>query len=117
MWPRVLEVAIGAWLLMSPFIFQHTAGADAYNLSQAAAGTAIIVASLLAIWPPAAAARGVTALATVWLIVHGYFSAARPGPPAAQNEIVVGLLLILFVLLPNDINAPPTPWRPRTPGR
>ncbi len=112
MWPRVVEVAIGAWLLMSPFIFQHTSGAEAYSLSQGAAGAAIIVASLLAIWRPAAAARVVTALATAALIAHGYFSAPRPGPPAAQNEIVAGLLLVLFVLLPNDINTPPEPWQP-----
>ena len=117
MWPRVLEVVIGAWLLMSPVIFQHTRGADAYALSQAAAGTVVVVASLLAIWPPAAAARGVTALATLSLIAHGYFSAPRPGPPAAQNEIVAGLLLILFVLLPNDVNAPPRPWQRATLGR
>jgi hypothetical protein len=43
-----------------------------------------------------------------WLAGHGYVSAVRPGPPAAQNEIMVGLLLLLFAILPNDVNRPPS---------
>lgn len=111
MWPRVVELMLGAWLIISPLVFRGTADLPAYTVSLVASGAAVIIASLLCFWPPAAAARIVTLLAALWLAGHGYFSAPRPGPPAAQNEITVGLLLLVFGIIPNDTNRPPAPWR------
>lgn len=111
MWPRVVELMLGAWLVISPLVFRGTAGVETYAFSMVAAGTAVVVASVLCFWPPTAAARIVTLLAALWLAGHGYFSAPRPGPPSAQNEITVGLLLLVFAIIPNETNRPPAPWR------
>ena len=113
MWPRVVEVMLGAWLLVSPFVFRGTARVDDYVFVQVAAGAVVITASLLSFWPPAAAARLVTLAAALALTAHGYFAAARPGPPAAQNEIMVGLTILLFAILPNETNRPPAASRTR----
>lgn len=113
MWPRVVEVMLGAWLLVSPFVFRGTARLEDYVLTQVTAGAIIAVASLLSFWPPAASARLVTLATTLALTAHGYFAAPRPGPPAAQNEIMVGLTLLLFAILPNETNRPPDEWRTR----
>ena len=50
---------------------------------------------------------------SLWLTGHGYFSAVRPGPPAAQNEIMVGLMLLVLAIIPNEASEPPVPWRDR----
>ena len=113
MWPRVVEVMLGAWLVISPFVFRGTADLERYTVNFVVSGSVVTVASLLAFWRPAGWARFVTLLAALWLTGHGYFAAVRPGPPAAQNEIVIGLLLLIFAILPNETNRPPVPWRDR----
>ena len=111
MWPRVVEVMFGAWLLIVPFVFRATPQIESFVASSVVAGSVVIIASLMSFWPPAGWARFVTLGASIWLIGHGYFAAVRPGPPAAQNEIMVGLLLVLFAILPNETNRPPIGWR------
>lgn len=111
MWPRVVEVMFGSWLVISPFVFRGTPELERYAVSMVVSGTLIAIASTLAFWSPAAGARYLTLLTSLWLMGHGYFAAARPGPPAAQNELVVGLLLVLFAILPNEINRPPAAWQ------
>lgn len=111
MWPRVVEVMLGSWLVISPFVFRGTPELERYTISLVASGSVVVVASLLAFWRPAGAARFVTLLTALWLTGHGYFAAVRPGPPAAQNEITIGLLLLIFAILPNETNRPPVPWR------
>jgi uncharacterized membrane protein HdeD (DUF308 family) len=103
MWPRVVEVMFGSWLVISPFVFRDTPELERYTFSMVISGTLIAIASTLAFWSPAAGARYLTLLTSLWLMAHGYFAAARPGPPAAQNE--------LFAVLPNEINRPPAAWQ------
>lgn len=113
MWPRTVEVMLGCWLLITPFVFRGTAMIDHYAGSAVATGAVVVVSSLLSFWERTRLAHLVTLLAALHLALHGYFTAPRPGPPAAQNEIVIGLTILLFAVLPNEINAVPRPWRAR----
>jgi hypothetical protein len=45
-----------------------------------------------------------------WLIVFGY-PAGLPAPPSAQNQIVIGLSLAMFAIIPNDADLIPPAWR------
>ena len=108
MWPRVVEVMLGVWLVITPLVFRGTDAIDRYTANAVGTGLIVIAASLVAFWPRAGWARYITLAASGWLAVHGYLSAVRPGPPAAQNEIMIGLLLLLFAILPNHVNRPPT---------
>lgn len=108
MWPRVVEVMIGAWLVITPLVFRGTEDVDRYAVNAVVSGSVVITASLMAFWRRTAWMRLVTLAVSCWLAGHGYLSAVRPGPPAAQNEIMVGLLLLLFAVLPNDVNRPPS---------
>ena len=112
MWPRVIEGMLGAWLLLTPFVFRGTEAVGGYVFNAVACGAAIAVASLLSFWRPTRHARFLTLAASLWLALHGYFGAERPGPPAAQNELVIGLTLLLFAIMPNEVNQVPEPWRP-----
>jgi hypothetical protein len=115
MWPRAIEVTLGCWLLATPFVFRGTEGIGDFTTTAFASGAIVISASALSVWRPMRRAHFVTLLVALALAVHGYFSAARPGPPAAQNEIVIGLTLLLFAVLPGEPNELPVPWR-RTGG-
>ena len=111
MWPRVIEGMLGCWMLVTPFVFRGTASIDDYAANALVTGGLLIVASLLSFWQPTRHARFATLLVALWLAAHGYFAAARPGPPAAQNEIMIGLTLLLFAIIPSEATQPPPPWR------
>lgn len=117
MWPRVVELMIGCWLLMTPFVFRGTTGVSDYLANAYVSGGLIVIASLFSFWERTRLAHLITVGVAVWLAVHGYLSAARPGPPAAQNEITTGLILLLFAILPNESNAVPTAWRERATSK
>jgi hypothetical protein len=46
-----------------------------------------------------------------WLIAFGRFQQSPPLPPALQNDLVVGLLLLMFAIIPNEASLPPRAWR------
>ena len=102
---------------MTPFVFRGTAGVSDYIANAYVSGGLIAIASLLSFWERMRLAHLGTLAIAVWLAVHGYFSAARPGPPAAQNEITTGLILLLFAILPNESNTVPRTWRGRVTSK
>jgi hypothetical protein len=110
-WPRIVELMLGVWLTLSPFIFRGTPRSMEYTINDAVSGALVIGFSLAAFWRPLRRANIGTIGIALWLTLYGYFSAPRPGPPGAQNDIVVGLLLLVFAILPTDTNRPPDRWR------
>lgn len=111
MWARVIEGMLGCWLLVTPLVFRGTTAVEDYTTSALVSGAVVIVMALLSFWEPTRLARFVTLGVSLWLALHGYFAAERPGPPAAQNEIMIGLTILLFAIIPNDASQPPTAWR------
>ena len=111
MWPRVIEGMLGCWLLVTPFVFRGTTAVEAYTMSAVVSGAIVIVMAVLSYWHPARLARFGTLGVSLWLALHGYFAAERPGPPAAQNEIMIGLTLLLLAIIPNEASLPPRAWR------
>lgn len=116
MWPRLLEGALGAWLLASPWVLGGPEvaplRAGGLDLVPVAAGLALMGLTLAAFRfqhaHVAVLALGVALVAFNWLAYP------RPGPASAQNGIAVGLLLCLFAIVPNDADRPPEGWRPLT---
>lgn len=111
MWPRVMEGMLGCWMLATPLVFRGTTAVGDYTASALGSGAIVIVMALLSFWEPARLARFATLAASLWLAFHGYFAAERPGPPAAQNEIMIGLTLLLLAIIPNEASQPPRAWR------
>jgi hypothetical protein len=111
MWARVIELMLGVWLVLSPFIFRRTPAAAEFWSTDVTTGSAVILLSLLSFWNPMRRSHLATGVLAVWLVIWAWFAAARPGPPAAQNEIVVGLLLLMLALVPNEASLPPESWR------
>lgn len=118
MWPRLLEGALGAWLLASPWVVGTPAAAPlragGLDLVPVAAGLALIGLTLAAFrFQHAHVAVLVLGVA---LIAFNWLAYPRPGPASAQNGIVVGLLVCLFAIIPNESDRPPEGWRPLTDG-
>jgi hypothetical protein len=111
MWARVIELMLGIWLVLSPFIFRGTAAVADFWSTDVSTGSAVILLSLLSFWRPLRRSHFATGVIALWLVIWAWFAAARPGPPAAQNEIVIGLLLVMLAVVPNEASLPPQSWR------
>lgn len=111
MWPRIVEFMLGCWLAVSPFIFAHPAHQASLWWNDMSAGFLIMALALSTYWPPLRRVHLLIFVVGLWLIGFGYFSVPYPAPPAQQNDIVVGLLLLMFSVIPRRTNLPPKPWR------
>lgn len=110
MWARVVEFMLAVWLAMSPFIFRHSDSAVVLWASDFACAGLVATFALLSYWNPARHAHLLTLLVALWLVGFGRFGASAPLPPGMQNEIVVGLLLLMLAIVPNHATSPPRNW-------
>lgn len=111
MWARVIEVMLGCWLAMSPFIFRHGSDERVLWFNDLLSATAVIVFSIVSFWSALRSAHFANFLVGLWLIAFGLWASPHPAPPALQNDIVVGILLLMFAILPNQASLPPRLWR------
>jgi hypothetical protein len=110
MWSRVVEIMLGCWLLISPFVFGHPDDRIGWWITDFSAGLAVIVFGCLSYWRPARFAHLLTAVTGALLIAAAY-RFYGDAPPAAQNEALTGLLLMMFAVIPNEAASPPQAWR------
>lgn len=110
MWARIVEVMLGCWLAVSPFVFRHNPADRVLWFNDLLSALAVVVLALVSFWPPLRFAHVANLAIALWLIAFGFW-APYPTPPALQNDIVVGLLLLMFAIVPNHANQPPRPWR------
>ena len=110
MWARVIEVMLGCWLAMSPFVFRHPAQNRAWWINDFACAGGIVTLALVSYWRPLRHAHLAIVVVAFWLIGFGYFSAHHPLPPALQNDLLLGLLLAMVAIVPNNAAHPPDAW-------
>lgn len=111
MWSRVVEIMLGCWLLVSPFVFSHPETEAAWWINDLAAGSAVITFGLLSFWKPTRHAHLLTIAVGGWLIGFAYLHLGEP-PPAAQNNALLGWLLMMFAIIPNLATRPPRQFDP-----
>jgi hypothetical protein len=110
MWARDVEFMLGCWLAASPFIFRHAKDAMLLWITDFTSAALVCTLAVLSYWRPTRHAHLLTILVALWLVGFGRFGAAAPLPPGMQNEIAVGLLLLMFVIIPNRASQPPAAW-------
>lgn len=111
MWPRVVEIMLGCWMAVSPFIFHHSAQKPSYWIADWSAAMAVIVIGLMSYWPPMRHLHLVTCAVGLGMCAFAYLGEPYPTPPALQNHLVIGLLLLMFGLIPNHASQAPPAWQ------
>lgn len=95
-WPRVVAVALGAWLIVSAFLWRHT---YAQMTNGVICGVLAIVVALAASRLPQA--RFVNTLVGIWVFVSAFLLAAG-SLATAWNEIFVGAALVAVSIVPRS---------------
>ena len=111
MWPRPVEVMLGCWLAASPFIFSHSSAEPRLWWNDLGSALLIVTFSLFSFWSRATRAHLLNILMALWLVGFGYFGFADQSPPAAQNDLTVGLILLMLAIIPSEATLPPKGWR------
>lgn len=109
MWPRIVEILIGAWLVASPWIFGHAASSGML-MSDLVCGGAVMLLAGLAFLPRFRWAYLFELLVAAWLVGFAFFAAEAP-LPGLQNNLLVAMVLALFVVVPSQATKPPRSWR------
>jgi hypothetical protein len=117
MWVRVIEVMLGCWLAVSPFIFRHPAEQKSLWYNDLVCAFAVIMLALLSFWRPSRQAHLAIGAIGIWLIGWGYLMSPHPASAALQNDTLLGWLLLMFAIIPNQANLPPRSWRNFSPER
>jgi hypothetical protein len=111
MWGRVVEIMLGLWLAISPFLFGHYPSNRPLWLSDLVCGAAVVLLASLSFWQPLRYAHVAILAVACWLMGFAYFHGGYPAAPGYQNEIILGLTLLLIAIIPNDASQPPPAWR------
>lgn len=114
MWPRVVEVMVGFWLAASPFIFRHPPDRAELWTRDLLCAAAVISLSLLSFWSRTRRAHlGILAVGA-YLVLSAFLSDTSPPPAALQNDLLIGVILLMLAILPSDATLPPRSWRGKT---
>ncbi len=110
MWGRTIELALAAWLAISPFIFRYPAEATLRWVNDYACALIVIICSLTCYHRSLRKAHVVNIGIALWLVGIGLFGSTMPPPAWRQNTLAVGLLLGMFAIIPTDTLRPPRGW-------
>ncbi len=108
MWGRIVELMTAVWLMFSPFIFraQHD---PTIVWVDTLTGLGICILAGLSWWKPTRHAHLLILIVAIGLVIYGRMTGTPPAP-AHQNHIVVGLILLMIAIIPNDASRPPKAW-------
>ncbi len=109
MWARYVEMALGVWLLVSPWVLPDAGGG--VTVVNMLAGALVLLLAGLSFTHRLRAAHLGSLLVSIILIGWGWSHFVRPGPAAAQNQILTGLMLGLVTVVPSESFRPPPCWR------
>ena len=109
MWARVVEFMLGCWLAVSPFIFAHGENQMLW-IADFSAALLVMTLAVLSYWTPTRHAHFGIALVALTMIGFGRLAGGAEVSPALQNHIAIGLLLLMFAIIPNHASHPPRAW-------
>lgn len=110
MWARIVEIGLGFWLMMSPFIFRYAEANRGGLANDLLCGLVVIIFGFASFWNRTHWAHFLLFIVAGWLIISAYMT-GHPSPPHLQNRMIVGLLLGMFAIIPNDADKIPGGWK------
>ncbi len=111
MWARVVEFMLACWLSISPFIFRHPFEETFLWANDLTCAVLIALFALLSFVKGLEKIHLLTLGVALWLWGLGYTTFPDPAPIALENDLTVGLLLLMIALVPSQSSLPPRSWR------
>jgi hypothetical protein len=111
MWPRLVEIVLALWLLAGSWWLSAGPELPATRPLELFAAGAIILVALLSFHRRLRRIYLMQLVIGLWLVGYGFWISAGPAPPAVQNAMLLGAVLLMFGVIPTEANQPPRSWR------
>lgn len=105
---RIHAGLLACWLAITPFVLGYAPDQIWLWANDLTASFAIALVALLSFRRGLHRIHLLNLAAAIWLVILGFLGAASP---AAQNHVVVGLLLGMMAIVPSRASGPPLAWR------
>lgn len=107
MWPRLVNVAVGAWLMAAPAVFSYSGVSEVAEASDRIVGPLIISAAIVAIWPEVRPVRWANAVFGIWLVVGVPLSALLVDWPieGIVSSVASGVVVIAMARIRGEVDA------------
>lgn len=96
-WQDWVQLALGAWLFVSPWVLGYTkiagAAANAYLI-----GAALVVFAIIALYAPKVWEEWISLVLGLWLIISPWFMGFSQANGATQNALLVGIASIVLAI-------------------
>jgi hypothetical protein len=116
MWARTAEIILGLWLAASPVIFGTYGSGYGTAALDHAAGVIVLIFAAMSFSKTFGWAHYATLALSPVMVLSSYLTTAHPAPAHVQNRIAVGLVLMIFAILPNNAGQAPVPDREYSGG-
>lgn len=107
MWAHTVVTLLGLWLVITPIIFRVPTMSGGLWLHDLSVGLLIMAFGAFSVFRKFDFLRLFNLLISLYLIIRAHFFFSHPRPPLEQNHYVIGLLLLMFIILPRWTNLPP----------
>jgi hypothetical protein len=104
-------MAIGIWLIVSPWLLPHEQPSNGWHFNETVCGIAIILLSTLSFVPRLSKAHLAEIAIGLWFLGSTYFGSTYPVSPLIQSDLLTALFLLNFAIIPSEANRPPRSWR------
>ena len=115
MWPRVAEIVLGCWLVVSPWLLPDQQRSASWHVNALVCGLLVVGLAALSFFPSLRKAHLAEILIGLWLLGSAYWSATHPAPPLVQSNILTALFLLNFAIIPSQATLPAPAWRDASP--
>lgn len=107
MWPRLVNVALGLWLMLAPAVLGYATTAPVASASDRIIGPLVVSAAIVSIWPELRPLRWVTVVLGALAVVAPLASGAFVDWPlrAGVSSVVTGLAMVGFGLVRGKVDS------------
>jgi hypothetical protein len=109
----VVEILLGVWLAVSPWALSVHPGSGWQLAIDLAGGLLAVGLAAASFCRPTRRAHLLTLAVAAVLVGWGWARATSVPFSPAQNDILVGLTLLMFAVIPVNTSVPPEGWRKR----
>ncbi len=96
-WEDWAGIAVGAWLLASPWVLGYS-GETAAAMNALAMGTVLVLDEFMELGEHETSEEWIDVVAGVWLLISPVALGVASSAPAAPNTIAVGAITIVLAL-------------------
>lgn len=111
MWARVVEIMLGLWLVVSPFVLRHDMDETLPWAVDLTAGTVVVVLALGSFHARLRRLHLLELLVAASLLAFGWLGGGLDPEPAHRNWVVLALLLAMVAVVPSHAHDPPRAWQ------